>query len=254
VRAGLLVALVLAPLFLTPRANATAIAVGSLQLQSLAITPVSGSVMFSPTADAFAQAQNSLGEGAYIYSTDGTLASAAVTWANASGVASANGSSYSGSVGAGVDIPGEIDAAALSEEGHADLIDYSFALSNAGSVTFSAILVPSQSLTTDANGIQASSEVTFSLSLYSNTGGTVASNLLYFDSLLSVGPSGSLLMSPVQTPISNSVSLDAGSYSAYLSLDAEASAVNTVPEPSTFALLLGGALFEIARRARSMRS
>jgi len=231
----------------TPPATATAIANSSVQFESLTITPANGSVMFSPTARSFAQAQNSLGQ--LISNSDtGTTASssAAVTWANASG--SADSISQTGSASANVNLPGSVTGAA-SSVGRGTLVDLSFSITGTTgpvSVQISLVLPYMLSLMTDASGLQASSEVIMDLTLNDNT-------VLFFDSLKTIGPGSSFATSGSPT-ITNSVTLMANqTYTLFLEGDAESSGINT-PEPASFTLLLGGALFPLVRHLRSTRS
>jgi hypothetical protein len=240
--------LMLAAVAVPPGATATAIANSSIQLQSLTITPASGSIMFSPTAQSFAQAQNSLGE-LVANSASGVTASssAAVTWADASG--SADSISQTASTSANVSIPNVTGAA--SSVGRGALFDLAFSVTGTSgpvSVQFSATLPYAQSLMTDVYGVQAASEVIFDLTVDGNT-------VLFFDSPLSIGPSSSLATSGSPT-LTNSMTLTAGqTYDLYLEIDSESSGINTTPEPATFSLLLGGALVPfVRRRLRSLRS
>src|SRR5271169_1678489 len=226
--------LMLEALVVAPRANATAIANSSLQLASLTITPASGSIMFSPTAQSFAQAQNSLGELVSNFDSGTTAnSSASVTWGNASG--SADSILQTAFVSANVHLPGSVVGAA-SVAGQGALYDFSFSITGTTgpvSVQFSALLPYSQSLMTDAAGLQATSEVIFDLSLDGNT-------VLFLDSPMTIGPSSSFSTSG-SPALSNSMTLTAGqTYDLYLELDAESSGINT-PEPATLSLLLGGA-------------
>ena len=224
-----------------PAVSATAIANSSLQLETLTITPASGTVVFSPTAQSFAQAQNSLGELVSNFD-NGTTAnsSASVTWANASGVA--DSISQTASASANVNLPGSVFGAA-SSVGRGALYDLSFSITGASgpvSVQFSAMLPYSQSLMTDANGLQATSEVIFDLSIDGVT-------VLFLDSPQSIGPSSAFSTSGSPT-LTNSMTLNAGqTYNLYLELDAESSGIN-VPEPATLSLLLGGALLSMVRK------
>jgi len=231
-----------------PPVSATAIANSSIQLSSLSITPASGSIMFSPTAQSFAQAQNSLGELVSNFNSGATAnSSAVVTWANASGWA--NSGSQTASASANVSIPNVTGAA--SSVGRGALFDTAFSITGASgpvSVQFSAMFPYSQSLMTDVYGVQATSEVILDLSI----DGSV---VLFFDSPFTIGPSTSLATSGSPT-LTNSMTLTAGqTYDLYLEIDSESSGVNTTPEPATLTLLLGGVIVPfVRRRLRSFRS
>jgi hypothetical protein len=221
-----------------PRVNATAIANSSVQLTSLAITPASGSILFSPTAQSFAQAQNSLGELVTNFDSGTTASSSAnVTWANAAGAA--DSASQTASAAANVDLPVQ---GAASSVGRGTLYDLSFSITGVTgpvSVQFNATLPYSQSLMTDAVGLQATSEVIFDLTIDGQT-------VLFLDSPQLIGSSSSFSISGSPT-LSNSMTLTAGqTYDLYLELDAESSGINA-PEPATLSLLLGGTLLSIVR-------
>lgn len=238
----------LATLCSVPPVSATAIANSSMQMQSLTITPASGTIMFSPTAKSFAQAQNSLGQLVSNFDSGVTASSsAAVIWANASG--SADSISRTASSSANVNIPNSTGAA--SSVGRGALFDTAFSITGTSgpvSVQFAVTLPYSQSLMTDIYGVQATSEVIFDLSV----DGSV---VLFFDSPLAIGPSSSLATSGSPT-LTNSMTLTAGqTYDLYMEDDSESSGINTTPEPATLTLLLGGALVPVVRRRwRSLRS
>lgn len=240
------VMLVIATLTAAPPAGATATANSSLQLESLTITPASGSVVFSPTAQSFAQAQNSLGELVTNFDTGVTASSSAtVTWVNASG--SADSISQTGSALANVNIPGSFVGAA-SSVGRGVLYDFSFSITGTTgivSVQFGAMLNSAQSLMTDALGLQATSEVIFDLTIDGQT-------LLFTDSPFTIGPSQSFTAGgPVN--LNSTMDLTAGqTYNLYLELDAESSAINT-PEPATLSLLAGALVPLLYRRLRPSR-
>jgi len=233
--------IMLATLCSVPPSSATAIANSSMQLQSLTITPASGSIIFSPTAQSFAQAQNSLGQLVSNFDSGASAtSSASVIWANANG--SADSTSETASNSANVNIPNVVGAA--SSVGRGALFDTAFSITGASgpvSVQFAAMLPYSQSLMTDIYGVQATSEVIFDL----NVNGT---DVLFFDSPLAIGPSTSLAMSGSPT-LTNFMTLTAGqTYDVYLEIDSESSGINTTPEPATLTLLLGGAIVPLVRR------
>lgn len=224
-----------------PPATATAIANSSMQLQSLTITPASGSVMFSPTAQSFAQAQNSLGQLVSNFGSGASaISSATVIWANADGAA--DSSSQTASSSASVDIFPNVTGAA-SSVGRGALFDTAFSITGTSgpvSVQFSAILPFAQSLMTDVYGVQATSEVIFDLTVN-------GSGVLFLDSPLVIGSSTSVATSGSPT-LTNSMILTAGqTYDLYVEVDAESSGINLTPEPATLSLLLGGALLPFVR-------
>ena len=228
--------------------SATAIANSSIQLSSLSIIPANGTIMFSPTAQSFAQAQNSLGE--LVSNSDSGVtanSSAVVTWANASG--SADSISQTAASSANVSIPNVTGAA--SSVGRGALFDLVFSVTGTSgpvAVQFSATLPYAQSLMTDIYGVQATSEVIFDLTM----DGSV---VLFLDSPLAIGPSTSLATAGSPT-LTNSMTLTAGQiYDLYLEIDSESSGINATPEPATLTLLLGGAIVPfVRRRLQSLRS
>ena len=227
---------------------ATAIANSSMRMQSLTITPASGTIMFSPTAQSFAQAQNSLGQ--LVSNSDSGVtasSSAAVIWANANG--SANSISQTVSSSANVNIPNVTGAA--NSVGRGSIFDTAFSITGTSgpvSVQFSVALPYSQSLMTDIYGVQATSEVIFDLTVDGST-------VLFLDSPFAIGPSTSLATSGSPT-LTNSMTLTAGqTYDLYMEVDSESSGINTTPEPATLTLLLGGALVPfVRRRLQALRS
>jgi len=232
----------------SPGANATAIANSSLQLESLAIIPSSGSIVLSPTAQSFAQAQNSLGQSVSNSDSGATaMSSAIVTWAKGSG--SADSVLQTASASANVSIPNVTGAA--NSVGRGALFDLAFSVTGTTgpvSVQFNAMFPYAQTLMTDVYGVQATSEVILDLSI----DGSV---VLFFDSPLAIGPSTSLAINGSPT-LTNSMTLTAGqTYDLYLEIDSESSGINATPEPATLSLLLGGALIPFVRsRLQSFRS
>jgi hypothetical protein len=111
----------------------------------------------------------------------------------------------------------------------------------------SAVLDEAQSLTTFADGLSASSEVTFFLNLtdfYGNPLQNFASPLLYFDDPLSIGPNSAL--SDASTPtLTASVMLQGDTpYYLYTEADIEVyGATAPTPEPSSLLLMFSGLIF-----------
>lgn len=215
----------------------------SLQLQSLTITPSSGAIMFAPTAQSFAQAQNSQGDLISDFQSGATAnSSVGVTWAAGNG--SADSSSEEASAFANLNIPTSGEAAA-SSVGRGTLYDFNFQITGTtGSVpvNFSAMLPFAQLLMTDSLGLEASSEIMFELSIDGNL-------VLFSDSPMSIGSSSSASTSGIWN-LSNSVDLTAGqSYELYIELDGESSGKST-PEPSALYLLGSAVLPILCRRLR----
>lgn len=237
---GMYLRIMFATLALAPHASATAIANSSSQLQSLTISPASGSIMFSPTAQSFVQAQNSLGELVSNFDNGATAnSSAVVTWATSSGAADTIVQRASSS--ANVNIPNVTGSA--SSVGRGALFDTAFSIAGTSgpvSVQFSATFPFAQSLMTDIYGVQASSEVILNLSIDGQT-------VLFFDSPLVIGPSTSLDTTGFPT-LTNSMTLTAGqTYDLFLEIDSESSGINVTPEPASLLLLLGGTLLPFVR-------
>lgn len=233
--------IMLATLASVPYASATAIANSSIQLESLTITPANGTIMLSPTARSFAQAQNSLGQLVSNFDSGTTANSnSVVIWANASG--SADSISRTASSSANVNIPNVTGAA--NSVGRGSLFDTAFSITGTSgpvSVQFSATLPYAQTLMTDIYDVQATSEVVFDLTID-------GSAVLFLDSPHVIGPSTSLATSASPT-LNNSMTLTAGqTYDLFLEIDSESSGINATPEPATLSLLAGGALLAVIRR------
>jgi hypothetical protein len=228
---------------LAPPSHATAIATGSIQVTNFTVTPASGTVVFGGpwTAQAFAQAQNSLGENVAQFnsSTSGTAtADALVTFAQ--GHSSADAVNVISMGSAGVDITGGVTvSSAVSQE----TISNTFQISGGGgpvNVTFGVLLNSMQNLFTDSSGVFASSEATFTLSVDGQI-------VLFNDIANQIGPSSSWTNN-FSGDLTNIVSLNENQvYQITLFADPEDGG-GTIPEPSSIALALGGAAVGFIRR------
>src|SRR5437016_2003652 len=152
---------------------ATAIAFSNLSFSNLTIAPATGSTTLDDLwfLQAFASANNSLGESDaqfnFGFSPDAISASATVTWATASGTATALGDppdlDVAGSANSGVNIPGAGSAAAFSTG--LGTLSNSFSLSGIDPVMvlFAIDLTGMLQVLTDAFGLLASTETIFNL-------------------------------------------------------------------------------------------
>jgi PEP-CTERM motif len=217
----------------------------SLDLNSLSINPASGTNVL-----VFAQSLDSLGglDQNFNTATDATAStSASTTLGNAS--AAASGLTLTGSVAENVDILAM--TAFASAEAQATLSGMFEIPGTTGSVnvTFNASLLVSQILMTDAIGVSASSEATFTLTVP----GIQSSPVLSFDNLLSVGPSQTMSYSasPVLTAM---VMVPTNTPESFVAaLDVENNLVSMVPEPSSLLLTAIGVLALAGRRWRVKR-
>ena len=242
-------------LLIARHAYATAMSMANITF-SLHITSDPGtSVVFSDnwTAEAFAQANNSLGQLQTPFDSSQTGTATAdtkgVTWADGHG--QADPVHLIGGAQSNANIPGTTLGQA-SSQGQGTLFNFFEITTNDPNATdvqvdFSVDLAGGVSAFTDTNGLSARSEVIFDLEV---DGARV--NGLFLDSLLSINPnsppapgipqmlSGSLTLQP-DTP-----------YFLLAEADAESMVANT-PEPSTLALMLTGfgALTGFARKMRA---
>jgi hypothetical protein len=194
---------------------------------------------------AFASANNSLGESDpqfnFAFSPGTTSATALVTWATATGTASALGAppnlNVSGSAMSGINVPGCNPAAAFSE-GHGTLSD-SFTLSGTGTVAvqFAVDIVGMLNVMTDACGLNAFTQTIFTLAV---DGGDPILMGLFDQHALNIGPSSSQTLA-LGRHLTNTVSLDAGvSHFLLLEADSESHGQTQLPEPPSSVLLLVG--------------
>ncbi len=222
---------------------ADALAISTLNLGNLQITPTTGFVQFAGSwqADAFAQASNSLGELDVNFdsNTGGTAtANAVVTFASAQGMANASGLVIA--CAANVNIPGCLPRSA-SSIGRGSLAN-SFTITGgtgAVDVNISAMLDGMQHVLTDICGELAESEVIFTLEVADSFGNTVFS--LSFNSLLTIGRSAEI-QSMISQAVANTAHLQFDTeYSIFIETDTESRGITSpVPEPSTMVLLLSG--------------
>ena len=235
--------------FLLPTLHASAIGTGSILVTDLAISPVTGTVVFIDpwTAEAYSEAKNSLcGCDSQFSSSLGGLAqaSAAVLFADAHSAADASALNLFASAEANV--PGGLMAA--SAIGEATLFNTSFSITGGSGqveVTFSAMLELMQSLFTDASGTSALSDASFGLSLDGQ-------NLLFMDSFNQVGPNSSWQNS-FSGELSNTVTLNFDqTYTLYAVVETDPQ-VSNVPEPGTGLLLLLGVPVLMSQITRLLR-
>jgi hypothetical protein len=237
---------------LTPGSvHATAIANSQISFSNLQIVPASGTVVFLDvwTAEAFAQAQNSLGQlvSQFNSSTGGAAtANATVNFATAHGDASAV--NLGANASSSVNIPGTTTAAA-SSMGFGTLSNSFLITGGSGNVqvNFSVNLTGSLNVFTDAFGRKAETETIFDLEL----DGTP---VLFRNDLLSIGPNSSNSRSFSQALLdTRTLQFNTPSFIVAL-VDSESLGINQVPEPSSITVLLAGLVVLGALRRRYIKS
>jgi len=228
------------------------------QVQISATNCATCSVQLTPTfANAYGSVFDSLGgaaTGIDFFESGSASASASTTLATWSGAADSVALTASTSSAVHIHDPIAAEAGTVPGGNYGDLggppglsmgtfeiLDSSGGI-NLVTVSFSASVNGDQELTTDASGVSATSEVTFFLVVG-------ATQELFLDSPLAIGPSSSL-SSPFSTTLNGSDTLLTNSvYSFETNVDAESYGLNT-PEPS-YSLLTGCAcLLLLARRLR----
>jgi hypothetical protein len=251
----------------------------SLSLTELQISTSSGSVVlvspFSASANVFALDDLSGVNSNFNQVNDtATSVTAATAFASAAGAASSTSdlvSSLAASASSGVNIPGTTTSFAEStgqgglgsDLGGTGLFEIVSPSDTTISVTFSATLSGDQTLTTDADGEFATSEIVFSLLLPDISG----TPIIFIDNPLCIGtPPGSTcissspstLNSPYSNTLTDTVQLQTNTdYTLIAEADAESSGLN-VPEPSSifltawvsFAVLFAGRTWRNRTNAR----
>ncbi len=219
-----------------PSVYALAIANSEIDFSNLQITPSAGTVQFLDpwTAQAFAQASNSLGQREQRFDASvGGVARADASVTFAAGHTTVSAVNLTASAASSVNIPGGNFAA--SSVGLGTLFNTSFMITGVTGdvqVDFLATILGSLNVLTDLFGLKAETETIFTLEV----DGT---SVLFSSHLLSIGPNsadhlsffeslfGTLLL-PSNTPIF-----------ILAQVDSESMAIN-VPEPPTITLLLAG--------------
>jgi hypothetical protein len=212
---------------------ADSIATSNISFSNLQITASAGTIQFlGPwNTEAFAQAQNSLGELDSQSSSNtgtGSTATATVTFAGATGDAAV--APLSGDASSNASIVPDFNAQARSQ-GNGTLFNSFEITGGTGSVnvTFSAGIAGKLDVSTDDDGVLAQTETIFNLQLDGQP-------VLFFDSILSVGPNSSASMLIGQT-LTNTESLNFNTpYQVLAQADSESQAIVT-PEPPTASLL-----------------
>lgn len=187
-----------------------------------------------------------------------TSVTAPTSLASASAAASSLSDTVSllaASASSGVNIPGVTASASSTGQGGlggdfggTGLFEIISASNTSVNVTFSAKLSGSQSLTTNAFGQSATSEIIFNLLLPD-----IGSVVFFLDNPLSIGPSASLV-DPLSTTLINTVTLQTNTdYTLIAEADAESSGLNTIPEPSSFFLTAFG-FFAVLFAGRALRN
>lgn len=250
----------LAWMFASTSARADVMVSTSLDLTAFQVVPTVGTfVIVSPfTASANAQAQDDVSapDSQFTQVNDGsTSAGAATAFANASASASAlTAITLAASAASSVHIPGVMPFFGSSTgqgglggdfggTGLFEILDSSNPTPSPVDVTFKATLSGTQSLSADGAGVFATSEIIFNL-LLPDLGAVP----IFLDNPISIGPSSSL-DSPYSNTLMGTVTMLTNTdYTLIAEVDAESSALNSVPEPSflfhtevgIFAILLAG--------------
>jgi len=218
--------------------NAMAIAASQISFSSLQIIPDSGTVVYldSWTAEAFAQAQNSLGEldNQFDFSVGGMAMANAIAMF-AIGHADAGAVSLTGNASGSLNIAGSIDAQAISI-GRTTLFNSFMITGGSGpvDVDFSTDLTGLLHVFTDSFGQQAFADMNLSLQLDGDT-------VLFHHSELSVGPNSPSMTLPVATTLNGMRTLTFDtSYFVLVEGELDPMGIHVVPEPSTGVLFLLG--------------
>ena len=232
-----LVFLLAASTLISPPLYADSTSFSYMQISDFTMTSSSGMIVFLDpwTAEAFAQAQNSLGGNNSQYNSSlGGLAQASASVQFASAQSSADALNLIQMSSGGVNIPGGLIAA--SAVGQETLYNM-FEITGAGgpvNVTFGVLLNSMQSLLTDSSGLFAGSEVAFTLSVDGQV-------VLFQDIANQIGPNGSWNYT-FSGELTNTIPLYENQwYEITAFADQEDSGGGQTPEPPTIALALAGA-------------
>lgn len=240
----LLVMLMLLVALAPPPLHATAIATGSITITNLTITASTGTVVFGGpwTAQAFAQGQNSLcGCYSQFDSSNGGTAQADAMVMFAHGHALADAASLNMSASAATNVAGA-GVMAANATGQPNLFSTFFITGTSGpvSLTFSAMVDITQSLFTDAAGVSALSDASYSLSLDGQ-------NVLFMNSFNQIGSSSSW-SNTFSGTLTDTVILNPDqTYTLTSASDTDETSHDT-PEPATGLLTLFGAPVPLIRR------
>lgn len=230
---------------LVPSGHASAIAIGSISVTNLTISPSSGMVVFgSPwTAQAFSQAQNSLCgcDSQFNSSVGGTAqADAMVQFAQGHALTDAAGLTLSASDAVNISGAGVMAANAI---GQSTLFNTTFSITGGSGpvdVTFSALLNMTQFLFTDPSGVFANDETSFQLSIDGQTA-------LFMDLANQIG-SNSTLSDGFSGTLNDTVTLNFDqTYTLFATAEDDPSGYDTPEPPSGSMILLGAALVAAQR-------
>ncbi len=223
-----------------------------MSLTSLTITPASGTVVFTDpwSSQAFAQAQNSFGgfQQGFNFSNMNQIVSTNALVQFATGAALADPTNLvmnTTNASSAVSIPNiPVGFVSASSQGTADIFNSTFMITGgtgAVNVSFNSMFQYAQMVMTDIHGINATSEVVFALTI----NGTV---VLFLDSPLAVGSNATKIIPLMSQGLTNSMMLNYDQdYTIDVEVDAESSG-QSMPEPSTISLLIGGPALAFGRR------
>jgi len=243
IRVPILILVVATSEIVSGPAFGTAIANSTLGFSHLTATSTTAAVTLDDVwlLQGFASANNSLGaidaQFNFDFSPATTSASAAVTWASASGSATATGDpanlDVSGNATSAINIPGCSLFADAFSEGHGTLSN-SFTISGSGSVgvSFGVDITGALNLSTDQCGLGARTQTIFTLAVDGNP-------ILFDFRPLAIGRNTTQATN-FSTHLADTVFLEAG-ISHFLILQADSESEGHVPEPAS-ALLVMAAL------------
>jgi hypothetical protein len=226
---------------------------GSMILNSLTVSPASGSIAWSSgwSLGAVSVTGNSDGGLGFGYDFESSPASASAAasapYASASSTATATSldpSGVSGQVSGAINIPGGINESAFVSGGYGNYASLAaqFTLSQSTWVSLGAVITAAQSMQTDAGGQVLQNEVIFGLYVDSS-----ASPSLFYDNALTLGPGSFYSTGPSPFSLSASIDLGAGSHDVYLELDDEQQVLETsAPDGGNTCLILAAALGSLA--------
>jgi hypothetical protein len=232
---------------------------GDIALDSLSVTPSSGTISWSGwNLDALSTTLNSDGAFSQNYDFNESLfagASAGVPYASASTFAEAPAVGTDGIYGyaTGNIVLPDINESANVSGGYGNFASFEafFTLSQATTVSLSTGIVSSQASATDSGGQVLENEVIFALDVDSPPSPTLS----YDNKLPYLGPNSSAFEGGLQT-LTGSLTLAAGPHDLYIELDDEQQVVETTAPDyaNTFLLLLAAVGSLAAARVMGGRS
>jgi hypothetical protein len=239
-------AVILVAMTTAPPASATAIASSSVQLQSLTVTPSSGTMVFSPFASWYAIVTNSLGEFDITFG-NGVAGSTTSSVTGGTASAAADTNSLTASASADVNIVGN-GAASAGAIARASYLPFSIVgASGPVTVQFDATVVFQQSLMTGALS-SAHSDVGYRLGLFTvQLPFPVGGDIQFASSNNTVGPNSTWVNTGTWSFTASETLMPGVQYNLIADLGSSSDAVVT-PEPGALSLVLAGILTPLVRR------